>query len=203
MCTDRTYANQASPDSDNEKKGRERDGKREKDLEKEKENDKSRGKPRSDSKQKSPKRKAAKEEVGCHGDWGSHSQFLCLRPLKSVFLIWSAGPFQLFGVAFRAAGIRQAASWVKGSWRRGGELCWNNWMLRDSDHSSLLRHAFPSCPSACTGHAALEGQLTHICRCAAPSTHVHVHDLAFLDRLLFGLAEYSSGCHFLLYWIKK
>lgn len=55
---------QASPDSDNEKKGRERDGKREKDLEKDKENDKSRGKSRSDSKQKSPKRKAAKEEVG-------------------------------------------------------------------------------------------------------------------------------------------
>lgn len=58
------YDNQASPDSDNEKKGRERDGKREKDLEKDKENDKSRGKSRSDSKQKSPKRKAAKEEVG-------------------------------------------------------------------------------------------------------------------------------------------
>uniref|UniRef100_A0A7N8YK84 Pre-mRNA-processing factor 40 homolog A n=1 Tax=Mastacembelus armatus TaxID=205130 RepID=A0A7N8YK84_9TELE len=56
--------NQASPDSDNEKKGRERDGKREKDLEKDKENDKSRGKSRSDSKQKSPKRKAAKEEGG-------------------------------------------------------------------------------------------------------------------------------------------
>lgn len=43
---------------------------------------------------------------------------------------------------------------------------------------------------------------THL-QCAAPSTHVHVDDLAFLDRLLFGLAEYSSGCHFLLYWIKK
>lgn len=56
--------NQASPDTDNDKKGRERDGKREKDLEKDKENDKSRGKSRSDSKQKSPKRKAAKEEVG-------------------------------------------------------------------------------------------------------------------------------------------
>uniref|UniRef100_A0A8C4DMZ6 Pre-mRNA-processing factor 40 homolog A n=1 Tax=Dicentrarchus labrax TaxID=13489 RepID=A0A8C4DMZ6_DICLA len=54
----------ASPDSDNEKKGRERDGKREKDLEKDKENDKSRVKSRSDSKQKSPKRKAAKEEGG-------------------------------------------------------------------------------------------------------------------------------------------
>uniref|UniRef100_A0A8D0A234 Pre-mRNA-processing factor 40 homolog A n=1 Tax=Sander lucioperca TaxID=283035 RepID=A0A8D0A234_SANLU len=58
------YDNQASPDSDTEKKGRERDGKREKDLEKDKENDKSRGKSRSDSKQKSPKRKAAKEEGG-------------------------------------------------------------------------------------------------------------------------------------------
>lgn len=64
MCTDGDYDNQASPDTDNEKKGRERDGKREKDLEKDKENDKSRGKSRSDSKQKSPKRKAAKEEVG-------------------------------------------------------------------------------------------------------------------------------------------
>ena len=63
MCTDRDYDDQASPDTDNEKKGRERDGKREKDLEKDKENDKSRGKSRSDSKQKSPKRKAAKEEV--------------------------------------------------------------------------------------------------------------------------------------------
>uniref|UniRef100_A0A3Q1BX25 Pre-mRNA-processing factor 40 homolog A n=1 Tax=Amphiprion ocellaris TaxID=80972 RepID=A0A3Q1BX25_AMPOC len=55
---------EASPDSDSEKKGRERDGKREKDIEKDKENDKSRGKSRSDSKQKSPKRKAAKEEGG-------------------------------------------------------------------------------------------------------------------------------------------
>lgn len=65
MCTDGDYDHQASPDSDTEKKGRERDGKREKDLEKDKENDnKSRGKSRSDSKQKSPKRKAAKEEVG-------------------------------------------------------------------------------------------------------------------------------------------
>lgn len=64
MCTDGDYDKQASPDSDNEKKGRERDGKREKDLEKDKENDKSRVKSRSDSKQKSPKRKAAKEEVG-------------------------------------------------------------------------------------------------------------------------------------------
>uniref|UniRef100_A0AAQ4PMQ6 Pre-mRNA-processing factor 40 homolog A n=1 Tax=Gasterosteus aculeatus aculeatus TaxID=481459 RepID=A0AAQ4PMQ6_GASAC len=54
----------ASPESDNEKKGRERDGKREKDLEKDKENDKSRGKSRPDSKQKSPKRKAPKEEGG-------------------------------------------------------------------------------------------------------------------------------------------
>uniref|UniRef100_I3JR04 Pre-mRNA-processing factor 40 homolog A n=1 Tax=Oreochromis niloticus TaxID=8128 RepID=I3JR04_ORENI len=54
----------ASPDSDNEKKGRDRDGKREKEVEKEKENDKSRGKSRSESKQKSPKRKAAKEEGG-------------------------------------------------------------------------------------------------------------------------------------------
>lgn len=63
IYTDGDCDNQASPDSDNEKKGRERDGKREKDLEKDKENDKSRGKSRSDSKQKSPKRKAAKEEV--------------------------------------------------------------------------------------------------------------------------------------------
>lgn len=55
---------QASPDTDNDKKGRERDGKRDKDLDKDKENDKSRGKSRSESKQKSPKRKAAKEEVG-------------------------------------------------------------------------------------------------------------------------------------------
>ena len=63
MCTDYGCDKQASPDSDNEKKGRERDGKREKDVEKDKENDKSRGKSRSESKQKSPKRKAAKEEV--------------------------------------------------------------------------------------------------------------------------------------------
>lgn len=70
MCMLSLYAHwrwlwqtQASPDTDNEKKGREREGKREKDLEKDKENDKSRGKSRSDSKQKSPKRKAAKEEV--------------------------------------------------------------------------------------------------------------------------------------------
>lgn len=55
---------QASPDSENEKKGRDRDGKRDKDLEKDKENDKSRGKSRAESKQKSPKRKAPKEEVG-------------------------------------------------------------------------------------------------------------------------------------------
>lgn len=64
MCTDGDCDQQASPDSDNDKKGRDRDGKREKDLEKDKENDKSRGKSRSDSKQKSPKRKAPKEEVG-------------------------------------------------------------------------------------------------------------------------------------------
>lgn len=63
MFTDLDYDDQASPDSDNDKKGRERDGKREKDLEKDKEVEKSRVKSRSDSKQKSPKRKAAKEEV--------------------------------------------------------------------------------------------------------------------------------------------
>lgn len=65
ICTDGDCDKQASPDSD-DKKGRERDGKREKDIEKDKENDKSRGKSRSESKQKSPKRKVAKEEVGFH-----------------------------------------------------------------------------------------------------------------------------------------
>ncbi|KAG7227502.1 hypothetical protein INR49_005317 [Caranx melampygus] len=43
LHSDCDYDKQASPDSDNEKKGRERDGKREKDLDKDKENDKSRG----------------------------------------------------------------------------------------------------------------------------------------------------------------
>lgn len=100
----RSCDHQASPDSDNEKKGRERDGKREKDLEKEKENDKSRGKSRSESKQKSPKRKAAKEEVSCPEDWA-------LLPFSTaVFRL-----LKLLRVAFRVAGIRQAASWVKES----------------------------------------------------------------------------------------
>lgn len=88
---------QASPDSDSEKKGRERDGKREKDADKEKEVDKSRGKTRSESKLKSPKRKTAKEEVV------ERSSERVRRAPVDV-----SNP--LLRVAFRAAGTRRAAS---------------------------------------------------------------------------------------------
>lgn len=44
-------------------------------------------------------------------------------------------------VVFRAAGIRQAASWVKESWRRGGELYWSSWMPPD-DHMSLYWYTY-------------------------------------------------------------
>ena len=178
MCTNGDYNHQGSPDTDTEKKGRERDGKREKDLEKDKENDKSRGKPRSDSKQKSPKRKPVKEEVGFLNGWNiqndiwiavivwrfSWEQWPCKACVvlaigrghhyDSEVVVWKLPNFHLYislslhwvCVVFRAAGIRQAASWVKESWRRGGELYWSSWMPPD-DHISLylyLQHAFPS-----------------------------------------------------------
>lgn len=66
---------------------------------------------------------------------------------------------------FRAAGIRQAASWVKESWRKGGELYWSSWMHLDDRTSAALvlflytctnMHSFPS-SSDCTGHTTLGG----------------------------------------------
>lgn len=155
---------QASPDSDNEKKGRERDGKREKDLEKEKENDsKSRGKSRSDSKQKSPKRKAAKEEVGCLEDRGRLNLHVSLHLLKSaLFLIFVLPSGRLGYVRQRAErrGAREEEEDFTGTAGRSV--------------MTVPPRTLPPSPSAQAAHTTLKGQITHLWtfdRCATLSPH--------------------------------
>lgn len=110
MCIDGDCDKQASPDSDNDKKGRERDGKREKDLEKDKENDKSRGKSRSDSKQKSPKRKAPKEEVG-FAYYYCVQRFFGYEEQCEYMLPWLR----------KLGGLRELHTWLT-SWGSSGSL---------------------------------------------------------------------------------
>lgn len=155
---------QASPDSDNEKKGRERDGKREKDVEKEKENEsKSRGKSRSDSKQKSPKRKAAKEEVGRLEDRGRLSLRVSLHLLKSALFLIFVLPSGWLGYVGQRAERRGAGEEEEDVTGTAGR----------SVKTVPPRTLAPG-PSGQAAHATLEGHITHLwtfSRCATLSPH--------------------------------
>lgn len=116
----------------------------------------------------------------------------------------------LFCVVIRAAGIRQAVSWVKESWRKGEELYWNSWMHLD-DHTSavLLLYLYtssnmhsPSSSSDCSGHTTLDGLwdntfLWYLRECATLSLHTYL-----VTNLISGnlSADQSlSGCLFVAF----